>query len=820
MKRNQKVLERVHNLTLSFLSSGSLDFQGIDAASLAIDLKLDRSNVSRILNELWKDKLLIKVLGRPTLFLDLAALKEYYPNQIIPSVIARGEKLSDFLTLELSSDQAISLYPITHNSLDDLICANGTLSKEISTAKAAVAYPPHGLPTYIYGNEGVGKRRFANCIYQFALENEILQKNAPFISVSCHTLSNDPAVFRKQLLGVSRSSASPKSQKGFLDLAQNGILFFEGVEALPPASLDLLSSIIKKLSYTRVGDVLTHPLCCMLVFSSNLSPTDNTLSKLTNVIPITLKLPDLSDWSISERFHIVLSAFAKEAAVTGCMIRIHKEIFSLFVTMDYERNITELKNDVRNVCSNAYLSSFLNKQNIVYITWEHLSEKMLHWNSKNNSLSPEILEFLSHLESDSIIFDKDGTSSVDYLLQNTNSATQPFTEPDFLLNSPPPSIEDVKEYLHSNLLSLNDCGHIQLETIKKNINPVVYSTVIAELKLHDRYTDYRKHMHLLYGILLHITNVIKRETGSVPVSVNLETDTAVSKKLMPEEFKAVCQILKSLSRIYNITFHSQEIDFIASYFSILNQWSSHISPGILLICHGNSTASDMISCVKEKIKGDYALDAINFSSDMTMEACLHLACEKTKALNHGAGVLFLCDLEPLTTIGEYVQNETEIPVRALSPVTLPLLLKCAEKATSNTLTLQELPTESGTREFLSNEPSSDFVQNLLEKVLKKNCIFIDIEKAVTVLDHCLKNTLADLDQAPSNEITAKYLCHCCNMLERVIRKEFWNYSNLNTFVNANAKILHIVEQNLEYAEASFGINIPSSELAYIAEIFL
>ena len=53
-----------------------------------------------------------------------------------------------------------------------------------------------------------------------------------------------------------------------------------------------------------------------------------------------------------------------------------------------------------------------------------------------------------------------------------------------------------------------------------------------------------------------------------------------------------------------------------------------------------------------------------------------------------------------------------------------------------------------------------------------------------------------------------------------IRKEFWNYSNLNTFVNTNAKILHIVEQNLEYAEASFGINIPSSELAYIAEIFL
>ena len=147
-------------------------------------------------------------------------------------------------------------------------------------------------------------------------------------------------------------------------------------------------------------------------------------------------------------------------------------------------------------------------------------------------------------------------------------------------------------------------------------------------------------------------------------------------------------------------------------------------------------------------------------------------------------------------------------------------MKCVEMATSNTLTLQELPMESGTKEFLSNEPSNEFVRNLLEKVLKKNCIFLDIEKAVTILTHCLENTLADLNRSLSNEIAAKYLCHCCNMLERVIRKEFWNYSNLNTFVNTNAKILHIVEQNLEYAEASFGINIPSSELAYIAEIFL
>ena len=74
---------------------------------------------------------------------------------------------------------------------------------------------------------------------------------------------------------------------------------------------------------------MTHSLDCMLLFSSHLSPEDPALSMLTNVIPAALKIPDLNNWSVSERFHIVLSAFSKEASAIGCMIRIHKEIFSL-----------------------------------------------------------------------------------------------------------------------------------------------------------------------------------------------------------------------------------------------------------------------------------------------------------------------------------------------------------------------------------------------------------------------------------------------------------------------------------------------------------
>ena len=72
----------------------------------------------------------------------------------------------------------------------------------------------------------------------------------------------------------------------------------------------------------------------------------------------------------------------------------------------------------------------------------------------------------------------------------------------------------------------------------------------------------------------------------------------------------------------------------------------------------------------------------------------------------------------------------------------------------------------------------------------------------------------------SNEIAAKYLCHCCNMLERAIRGETWNYSRLNNFTNEYSELMYTVEHKLEYAENIFGIKIPTSEIAYITEIFL
>ena len=58
------------------------------------------------------------------------------------------------------------------------------------------------------------------------------------------------------------------------------------------------------------------------------------------------------------------------------------------------------------------------------------------------------------------------------------------------------------------------------------------------------------------------------------------------------------------------------------------------------------------------------------------------------------------------------------------------------------------------------------------------------------------------------------------MLERVIRNETWGFQKINTFSNENYNLMHIVEHRLEYAADTFGVKIPSNEIAYVVQIFL
>ena len=148
----------------------------LSAKEVAEALELDRANVSRYLNDLHKEGHMDKGTGRPVLY----EAKSTHP--VLPELKGKQE------------------------AFDKLVGHDASLKVMIQQAKAAILYPPRGLHTIIFGETGTGKTLFAECMYQFALESEVLPEDAPFVSFNCADYAQNPQLLFGHIFGVKKGS--------------------------------------------------------------------------------------------------------------------------------------------------------------------------------------------------------------------------------------------------------------------------------------------------------------------------------------------------------------------------------------------------------------------------------------------------------------------------------------------------------------------------------------------------------------------------------------------------------------------------------------
>ena len=158
------------------LSVTSKNETGLTAGAVAEQLMIDRSNASRYLNELFKEKKITRSTGRPVIY-------------SVPT-INEGE--------QVHVDESTSV------SFDTLVGANDSLKVSIQQAKAAILYPPRGLHTIIFGKTGTGKSLFAECMYRFAIDSKTLDEDAPFVSFNCADYAQNPQLLFGHIFGVKR----------------------------------------------------------------------------------------------------------------------------------------------------------------------------------------------------------------------------------------------------------------------------------------------------------------------------------------------------------------------------------------------------------------------------------------------------------------------------------------------------------------------------------------------------------------------------------------------------------------------------------------
>ncbi len=803
-KIEEDVLQYIENKTKMIIKDGNMDDCGVDAEEISILLKKDRANVSRIINNLWKNNQLVKIFGRPVYYLDYKILKRAFPDANIPSFIDKGNLLSSYL-LPKGIEDVVDRKSLL---LDELIDINGSLNKQIDKVKAAINYPPYGLHTIISGNVGTEKSEIAFGMVEYARNKHVANTTSQYYVVDCYRYS-DLEVLEKLLFGDEQS-------KGVFERIRMNYLIFENIEALSDQSLQLLNGILEKNAYFK--DNKKIGLRCMFIITTSLSITDEKNIIISEHCPVKIELTDVDQRGAYEKMELVMYLFSMEAANIHKRLRVFKDVLYTIVKTKHKLNMIDLKNQIRLTCSDAFLSQSRMQTEDVNVHLYNLPQDMLQLNAGDLSKGDCARGVLDIIKNDYIVFEEDGHSKdFEYFKEFPNKSaahlfSQFIDEFKFDINN----LSDIDNYASENITCLKNLGKTQLMSLKKNIDPLILQVSLTVLFKYPEFCKLREHEELLYGILLHITNSMHHNKECATEDKSIEK----LRQIYPIECQASKEIFDALYQYYPTKKDQRETIFLASYLVIANQWANQTKVAILVISHGDSIATQMVSYVRENVHGKYYLDAIDFKKALQLNDCMELACVKAVELNQGAGILVVSDKEPLDSISDYITSQTNIPSRTVSNLSLSLLLSLVQRTMSSVCDLSSLINVAGEINVENTNYQSQFIEKITKRVIARTLTFLDVNKAVDTLVICLRQTLEAIHLDYNDEIAAKYLCHCSNMIERVIKNETWENSKANKYARTYTDLIRIIDKSMQLVNNTYGIKVPKNELVYISEIFV
>lgn len=338
----------------------------VSAADVAELLQMDRANASRYLNDLFKEKRIDKLPGKPVFY----------------QAIKKAERASQHAG------------NIQESAFGRLIGSEDSLKVSIQQAKAAILYPPNGLHSLILGRTGTGKSLFAECMYQFAKESETIPADAPFVSFNCADYAQNPQLLFGHIFGVIKGAytGAEETREGLLKKADGGILFLDEIHRLPPEGQEMLFTFIDKGEFRPLGESANvHHAQVQIIGATTESPDNFLLETFTRRIPMTITLPSLAERNLEERYQLVEFFLNQEATRLHQSIRVHRKALIAFLLYHASANVGQLQRDLKLACAKAFLHYKTKTANYILIEQDdlpiHVQKGLLHLKDEPEKLN-------------------------------------------------------------------------------------------------------------------------------------------------------------------------------------------------------------------------------------------------------------------------------------------------------------------------------------------------------------------------------------------------------------------------------------------------
>lgn len=848
---------------------------GFSANNIAKSLCLIRNNVSKELNRLVKERQAIKITGKPVFYLAVSVLETTYHCRLESVVYKSFSDLKTSIIPEGSSDeQKISVISnrLIGSGIEDankhqkqnknfdsgvfenLIGAHDDLQVQIKQAKAAILYPPHGLHTLLIGPTGSGKTTFAGVMYRYAVQIGKLPVNAPYIIFNCADYAENKQLLLSHLFGHVRGAytGADREKKGLVDQANGGILFLDEIHRLPPEGQEMLFSLIDRGSYRRLGETESVRIANVLIIAATTeTPQAAVLSTFLRRIPLIINLPGVNERPLKIRMLLICQFFREESMKIKVPLTVSKEVLKVLLIYKCQGNIGQLRNDIQLLCANAFIEYVTAQKGEIQIKLSQLTEQLREGFFVMDEKRKEIMQNFNLNDYGTITFSGNEHSLKenlnDILLFDEYQIGEDFYE--FILEnaqklySEGRSIAEIKENMNSKIqmrmhqTMTNARIHnvkIDQEILSKLATPDIVNIIEEEFGCALHLFGHSVDTKIIYGLALHMETLVERIRQG---NITIYPDIVKLSNKYPEEYAVAKKIKSRIEKVLNMQIPDDETAFIAVFLHSMQVKECGMVQ-VLVMAHGNATASNMVEVAKTLLGYDciYALD---MPMEAKVENILQTASELVQQIDQGNGVLFLVDMGSLTTFPEIITKRTGIATRMIRMVSTPMVIEAARKAMMPNMTLDKIEesvttmsTFIGERVKVEEDRSaikfsdhelqmsikafSSRVVAMMENIL----VFLNVQKACKILEEIFHDIMKTYHQAIDDTISLKFFFHCACMLERVIRKEPLPYNNFDLIKQEKSELFQIVKERFTLAEEVFGVSIPDTELAYIVEMLL
>lgn len=639
--KKEQVLEFITEYSSDLIHD---EFPKITTRFLSEKLKMQRTNISSILNQLVNEGKLVKYNGRPVLY-----------------------QLAD----ENTSGNG--------DVFEQLVGYDSSLKEAIASAKAAVLYPEGNPTILITAKHGSGVSHFAKTVFRFAQASGKLKTRAPWILWDCKTLFNDQDKFQEIFLG-------DHEKEGILKKASGGMLILENIDVVSERNLDWLLAFLRGEKIQGQDEwPWQKDYHCITIFSTMKDTNEMMLNLLRGQMDFRISLPSLEERSIEERFLILQKFFKEEAKAMDRMIEVDTSILHALLLYEVTDDIKGLKNDIHTGCANSYVRSYnTEKKTIVLLMSDfpnYVRKGIMYYRSYKNEIDEMIKNgckytfYKNQMLRDNKTAKKDIYQSID--ARKRDLERHALTEEEINMAVSNQLESEFEEYFEQL------CERVDsIDTLNKMVSEKLISLTRKFLLKAAEQLSCKFSKEIFCGICLHVNSCLIKVSKKQRIS-NEEIARLLSK--YPMHYELVKEFQVELGKEFNVKLNVDDLIFLLMFLLEAKKDVNESKVVTLIAMHGSHAASS-IAAVVNVLSDDSNVQAFDMDLDKNVRIVYEELKEKIIKIDQGKGILLIYDMGSIHTMAESIAQETKIAICCVEvPITLVGIAGSSKAAEMKTL---------------------------------------------------------------------------------------------------------------------------------------